>query len=70
MIYTDIEALAIAINQIDLSDDEQVNKLRRLVQTYWDAYHNPPEGVIGVGAITYAQDALIEAQLNEETTNA
>jgi hypothetical protein len=70
MIYTDIEALAIAINQIDLSDDEQVNKLRRLVQTYWDAYHNPPEGIIGVGAITYAQDALIEAQLNEETTNA
>jgi hypothetical protein len=70
MIYTDIEALAIAINQIDLSDDEQVNKLRRLVQTYWDAYHNPPEGIIGVGAITYAQDALIEAQLNQETTNA
>ena len=70
MIYTDIEALAIAINQIDLSDDEQVNKLRRLVQTYWDVYHNPPEGIIGVGAITYAQDALIEAQLNEETTNA
>ena len=70
MIYTDIEALAIAINQIDLSDDKQVNKLRRLVQTYWDAYHNPPEGIIGVGAITYAQDALIEAQLNEETTNA
>ena len=70
MIYTDIEALAIAINQIDLSDDEQVNKLRRLVQTYWDAYHNPPEGIICVGAITYAQDALIEAQLNQETTDA
>jgi hypothetical protein len=70
MIYTDIEALAQAVMQIDLSDDEQVSKIRHLVRTYWDAYHNPPEGIIGVGAITYAQDALIEAQLNQETTNA
>jgi hypothetical protein len=70
MIYTDIQALADAVLQIDLSDDDQVNKLRRLVQTYWDAYHNPPEGIIGVGAITYAQDALIEAQLNQEIDNA
>jgi hypothetical protein len=70
MIYTDIEALAIAAHQIDLSDDEQVSKLRRLIRIYWDAYHNPPEGIIGVGAITYAQDALIEAQLNQEITNA
>jgi hypothetical protein len=70
MIYTDIEALAVAVLQIDLSDDDQVNKLRRLVQIYWDARHNPPEGVIGVGAITYAQDALIAAQLNQEIANA
>ena len=69
MIYTDVEALAQAITQIDLSDTEQVTELGRLTKIYWDAYHNPPEGVIGVGAITYAQEALIAAQLNEENDN-
>lgn len=70
MIYTDLEALSMALMQIDQSDEQQMKELGRLTKAYWDAYHNPPEGVIGVGAITYAQEALIAAQLNEETDNA
>lgn len=33
-----------------------------LWRAYQDAIDNPPEGVIGVGAITYAQYKLLEAQ--------
>ena len=66
MIYTDLEALCQAIWQANENDPIWVKELGRLTKVYWDAYHNPPEGVIGVGAITYAQEALIAAQLNEE----
>lgn len=67
MIYTDLESLCQAIWQGGKDDDPGwVKELGRLTKVYWDAYHNPPEGVIGVGAITYAQEALIAAQLNEE----
>ena len=70
MIYTDLEALCQAIWQANENDPIWVKELGRLTKVYWDAYHNPPEGVIGVGAITYAQEALIAAQLNEEIDNA
>jgi hypothetical protein len=69
MIYTDLEALCQAIWQANENDPIWVKELGRLTKVYWDAYHNPPEGVIGVGAITYAQEALIAAQLNEENTD-
>ena len=70
MIYTDLEALCQAIWQANENDPIWVKELGRLTKVYWDAYHNPPEGVIGVGAITYAQEALIAAQLNEEIDDA
>jgi hypothetical protein len=64
MIYTDLESLALAATQIDVTDATQIERLRHLIKVYWEAYQNPPEGIIGVGAVTYAQDALISAQLN------
>ena len=70
MIYTDLEALCQALWEADKNDPIWVKELGRLTKVYWDAYHNPPEGVIGVGAITYAQEALIKAQLNEEIDDA
>ena len=67
MIYTDLEALCQALWQADENDTDGIKELGRLTKVYWDAYHNPPEGV---GAITYAQEALIAAQLNEEIDDA
>jgi len=42
--------------------DQEHTKLKDLINTYWDAYHNPPEGIIGVGKITYAEQQLVLAQ--------
>lgn len=64
MLYTDLEGLALAATQIDTSDEDQIARIRHLIRVYWDAYYNPPEDVVGVGAITYAQEALISAQIN------
>lgn len=33
-----------------------------LVKTYFNAQNSPPEGVIGVGAITYAEDMIVAKQ--------
>ena len=63
MIYTDLEALALAATQIDPRDADSLSALSDLIQVYFDALHNAPPGVIGVGAITYAQDCLVAAQL-------
>lgn len=64
MLYTDLESLCIAATQIDSTDEKQVSRLRELIHVYFEALHNPPQFVIGVGAITYAQDVLVEYQLN------
>jgi len=42
--------------------DAQVQEVRRLLKIYNEAEANPPYGVIGVGAITYAERKLQEAQ--------
>lgn len=42
--------------------NERVVELRRLLNVYLTAHDNPPEGIIGVGAITYAEQMLQEAQ--------
>ena len=34
----------------------------RLIKVYFDALENPPLGVIGVGAITYAENTLVAYQ--------
>ena len=41
---------------------ETSEKCLELWKLYIEAFNNPPAGVIGVGAITYAQYKLREAQ--------
>jgi hypothetical protein len=64
MIYTDINALVDAMYLCDLDDTDSVAMFRHLIAVYFDALHNPPQSVIGVGAISYAQEMLVKAQLD------
>lgn len=70
MIYHTIKDVTLAImNEFDYEPahpNERSRYLCKLVRTYYDALHNPPDGVIGVGAISYAQGMLVKAQLDEE----
>lgn len=66
MLYDSLDSLVQLLSQIDTTDTEQMDKLNALFKVYFDALHNPPLGVIGVGCITYAEDALIAYQLNKE----
>ena len=43
-------------------NDPEAMRFSQLMTTYYQAQTNPPEGVIGVGAITYAEQKLVEAQ--------
>lgn len=43
-------------------NDGDTVRLRNLMRVYYGALHNPPDDVIGVGAITYAEMKLVEAQ--------
>jgi hypothetical protein len=43
-------------------DEPELERFRYLLQVYHQAQLEPPEGVIGVGTITYAQQKLVEAQ--------
>ena len=43
-------------------DNPEADELFRLLNVYRDALNNPPEGVVGVGCITYAENKLMEAQ--------
>lgn len=45
-----------------LADNETVVRLSVLARVYFKAKHNPPAGVIGVGAITYAENKLVDFQ--------
>lgn len=64
MIYCDLDSLALAAANTDQNDKLQLQALGRLVAIYFDALHNPPDGVIGVGAISYAEAMLIDRQLD------
>lgn len=68
MIYRSLKDVTFAImNEFDdqpAHPTERSRYLRKLVRTYSDALRNPPEGIIGVGAITYAEDMLVKAQLD------
>ena len=59
--YTFSDLVKIA-ESIDVNDESAVNQWRGLFQAYNNALNNPPEGVIGVGAITYAQQELAKYQ--------
>lgn len=69
MIYRTIKDVTFAI--MDEFDSEPPMHTARsrylswLVRSYHDALHNPPEGVIGVGAITYAEDVLVKLQTEQ-----
>jgi hypothetical protein len=62
MIYTDLGSLCEGVVQCDTDDKNSVSMFKVLIAVYFDALDNPPEGVIGVGAISYAQEMLVNAQ--------
>lgn len=62
MTYKNLRDLAAAAMDVDLKDTEQSQRIAELIRVYFDAEKNPPEGVIGVGAISYAEYQLIKAQ--------
>ena len=66
MLYDSLDSLIALLSQIDTTDREQMEKLNTLFEVYFTAERNPPFGVIGVGIITYAEDALIAYQLKKE----
>lgn len=52
-ICDDIEVFAAGVN-----GDAEFLRIKAMMQVYNDAERNPPEGVIGVGAISYAEFVL------------
>ena len=66
MIYTDLTSLLSAALQLSADDTKSLRRLGELVRVYQTALHNPPDGVIGVGAITFAEQALINHQLEKD----
>mgnify|MGYP003642523387 CR=1 FL=1 len=64
MIYTDLKSLCEGIAQCDMDDTDSVVMFQHLILTYYKALENPPQGVIGVGAISYAQEMLVNAQID------
>jgi hypothetical protein len=65
MLYLDFDSLCQAASQTSLDDTESLKRLGELFKVYWDAKNSPPYGIIGVGAITYAESVLVAYQLNE-----
>lgn len=61
--YASLSELAQALDHIDMTDTDQIERFRRLLRIYMDASQNPPDGVVGVGIITHAEDALVSAQI-------
>jgi hypothetical protein len=62
MIYKDLDSLSLACIDRDKKDVSATSYLSSLLQVYFNAYYNPPEGVIGVGVISYAEYVLQEYQ--------
>lgn len=66
MIYTGLTSLCEGILSLPESDKEGREKLSELIRVYFKAHNNPPSGIIGVGAITYAEQVLIAYQTDKE----
>jgi len=64
MLYTSLSALMDLFSRIEVKDTRSMAALGVLVKVYHDATCNAPDGVIGVGVITYAEQALIDFQLD------
>ena len=62
--YASLSELAQALDHIDMTDTDQIERFRRLIRVYMTATENPPKGVIGVGIITHAEAALVSAQID------
>ena len=62
--YASLSELAEALDHIDMTDTDQIERFRRLIRVYMTATENPPDGVIGVGIITHAEAALVSAQID------
>ena len=67
MIYN-YQKLCAAISELDLDElqSDHAKHLAHLFKVYRDAYINAPSGIVGVGLITYAENALIEYQTNKK----
>jgi hypothetical protein len=57
--FSDLVKIA---ESLDVNDECAKRQWRDLFHVYNTALNNPPEGVIGVGAITYAQQELAKYQ--------
>jgi len=57
--FSDLVTLA---DSLDLNDKAALDKWRELFHVYNKALYNPPKGIVGVGAITYAQQELANYQ--------
>jgi len=60
MIYTDFDSLMTAVST---APDSELENLGALLNVYFEAERNAPEGVIGVGVVTYAEGVLVDHQL-------
>ena len=61
MIYCDLDTITEAIANTE--ENSELETLGALARVYFNALHNPPDGVIGVGAISYAEAMLVDHQL-------
>lgn len=62
MFYHNLKDLSLAAMAWDNLTNDEKDTLKDLVDLYFAALNNPPMGVIGVGAITYAERQLMLAQ--------
>lgn len=62
MFYHNLKDLTLAAMSWESLSTLEKSDLSLLVRVYMSALNNPPEGVIGVGAITYAEQQLVLAQ--------
>lgn len=67
MLYTDMQSLVLAITQTDASDEQSLKRFGAIAKAYWDAFHNPPDGTVGVGCVTHAEQSMIRFQLESNT---
>jgi len=67
MVYN-YQKLCAAISELDFDElqSDHAKHLAHLFKVYRDAYINAPAGIVGVGLITHAENALIEYQTNKQ----
>jgi hypothetical protein len=62
MFYHNVKDLSLAAGAWASLSQADKDNLIKLAKVYFNALNNPPEGVIGVGAITYAEQQMLIAQ--------